>query len=122
MRQIQLFVVTFILQQWVIKSPARANGKAQEPLIVAKLSERDLHHLLCLGHKKAAGLPRLLAAATSADCSAHSEAAGRPVTPHHCNQQTFGGSDQSVTGLENNDHGVKKDLTLIDRGYIINKY
>lgn len=118
MRQIQLFVVTFILRQWVIKGLARANGKSEEPLIVAKLSECDLHHLLCLGHEKAAGLPELLAAATSADCSAHGEAAGRPVTPHHCNQQTLGGSDQSGIGLENNECCVKKDLVLIDQGCI----
>lgn len=116
MRQIQLFVVTFILRQWVIKGPARANGKAEEPLIVAKLSECDLHHLLCLGHEKAAGLPELLAAATSADCGTLS--AGRPVTPHHCNQQTLGGSDQSGTGLKNNEPCVKKDLVLIDQGCI----
>lgn len=116
MRQIQLFVVTFILRQWVIKGPARANGKAEEPLIVAKLSECDLHHLLRLGHEKAAGLPELLAAATSADCGTHGEAAGRPVTPHRCNRQTFGGSDQSGTGLENDERCVKKDLVLIDQG------
>lgn len=97
MRQIQLFVVTFILQQWVIKGPARAKGKAEEPLIVAKLSECDLHHLLCVWHEKAAGLLQLLAAAKSVHHSAHSEAAGRPVTLHHCNQPTLGGSNQSGT-------------------------
>lgn len=101
MRQIQQFVVTFILQEWVIKGPARAKGKADESLIVAKLSKCDLHHLLCSWHEEAAGLLELLAAATSVDYSAHSEAAGRPVTLHHCNQPTLGGSDQSETGPEN---------------------
>lgn len=99
MSQIQLFVVTFVLQQWVIKGPARAKGKAEESLIVAKLSECDLHHLLCLWHEKAAGLLELLAASLSVHYSAHSEAAGWPVTLHPFNQPTLGGSNRLGTGL-----------------------
>lgn len=90
-----MFVVTFILQEWVIKGPARAKGKAEEPLIVAKLSKCDPHHLLGLCNEETAGLLELLAAAASLHDSAHSEAAGWPVTLHHCNQPTLGGRDRS---------------------------